>query len=112
MKKILSLCILFVCFSCEEKQEEYTAATVNFEEISFLSRTNENVGAGTQFVYLSAGLTADDASYCFCQLTCERTAEVYFLLEYNKDTNILRFKKTASDPYTEYNTSNWCIRYN
>ena len=106
---------LFICFlifaSCANNDKEYEGNPTEFEDISFLTITNENVDGGSQFAYLTTGLLQDGVVYCFCQLQCSRDSKTVFSLQYNEGTNYLRYKENPSEEYIYYDTSDWCIRY-
>ena len=106
---------LFICFlifaSCANNDKEYEGNPTEFEDISFLTTTNENVDGGSQFAYLTTGLLQDGVVYCFCQLQCSRDSKTVFSLQYNEGTNYLRYKENPSEEYIYYDTSDWCIRY-
>jgi hypothetical protein len=97
--------------SCADNDKEYAGTPTDFEDISFLTTTNENVNGGTQFAYLSSGLLQDGVSYCFCQPQCTRSGKMVFSLQYNEGTNHLRYKESPSKEYIYYDTSDWCIKY-
>jgi hypothetical protein len=109
MKYLWLFCLLLI--SCADNGKEYEGIPTDFEDISFLTTTNENVNGGTQFAYLSTGLLQDGVAYCFCQLQCSRTSKTVFSLQYNEGTNYLRYKESPSEEYTYYDTSDWCIKY-
>jgi len=108
--KYLFICFMIFIISCSNN-EEYEGNPTEFKDISFLTTTNENVNGGSQFAYLSTGLLQDGVAYCFCQLQCSRDGKTVFSLQYNEDTNYLRYKESPSEEYTYYDTSDWCIKY-
>ena len=109
MKYLWLFCLLLI--SCADNDKEYEGTPTDFEDISFLTTTNENVNGGTQFAYLSTGLLQDGVAYCFCQLQCSRDGKTVFSLQYNEGTNYLRYKESPSEDYIYYDTADWCIKY-
>ncbi len=111
MKPFFIYFLALILISCSEDNKAYESEDSSFKAIDYLSRTNENVNGGTQYVYLSSGISEENLSFCFCQLGCNKSSETFYLLEYNELTRIIRFKKTPSEDFTNFDTSDWCIKY-
>ncbi|MSP08574.1 MAG: hypothetical protein EXR15_07940 [Chitinophagaceae bacterium] len=109
MKKLWIICLVLV--SCSNNDKIYVGKPSGFKDISFLTITNENINGGTQIAYLSKGLPMNGVGYCFCQLQCTREGKTVFSLQYNEGTNFLRYKLGPSEDYINFDTSNWCIKF-
>ena len=113
MKKLVLIAIV-MWTGCSNSDEEITNLTQDssFENINYLTLTNENTNGGSQIACVKSGFTEDDVEFCFCNATCSREIITILELQYKKDSNDFRFKELPSDTYTTMSYRDWCTKVN
>ena len=106
------LILLIVFVSCSESDEEYTSQSSTFENINYITLTNETTNGGSQIAYLKSGLNEDDVLFCFCDALCTRDIITVFELQFNNDSTDFRFKVNPTDPFTTKSSKNRCTKVN
>lgn len=104
--------LLFIFASCSESNEEYTSQASLYENINYITLTNETTNGGSQIGYLKSGLKEDDVVFCFCSDLCTREIITVFELQFNRDSTNFRFKVNPTDSFTTQSSKNSCTKFN
>tara|TARA_B110000091_G_C13722040_1_gene435213 strand:- start:191 stop:391 length:201 start_codon:yes stop_codon:yes gene_type:complete len=65
MKKLVLILIVIFAGCSNPDKDAYVAESSSFENINYITLTNENIDGGSQIVYVKIGLTEDDVKFCF-----------------------------------------------
>jgi len=99
--------LLLSCQTEKEYQGEYT----EFENVNYVTLTNETTDGGSQIGYLKSGFLESNAVFCFCDINCSRTLISVSELQFNEGTSDFRYKENLSDAWVVKSSKDWCTKH-
>jgi hypothetical protein len=112
LKKAMRYIVLWagLLLSCQA-EKEFEGTYTDFEDVNFVTLTNESTDGGSQIAYLKNGYSANEARFCFCDQSCSRNTVEVAELQFNEGTTQFRYKVHPSDGWTLKSSTDWCTKY-